>query len=263
MKLDFAFVPFPREIWTESIDLTQAEFRLLGWFCCNLRFGTSQPDIADEQILDGYHSGECGYPPCGLSRNSMKRSRESLMSRGFLLATPKLGGGGRGKSAVWSYSINLSSSDKFTHKPVKDGQYTCPTLTINPSNFDNVIRKIEEPERAELTLSPPSSEVVSKKSKSQDPRHAIFRDKLEKFWAWFNPDLRLSWGPAEAGQLGLFLKKWPELTAEEFRTWLLNYSDSDEVVTTKTPKQFLPVLHEYANSPLNKFHKPKDDHAQA
>jgi len=96
-----------------------------------------------------------------------------------------------------------------------------------------------------------------------DSRHKVFRDKLEKFWSWFNPALTLAWSAGDAGQLGQFLKRWPKLTTEEFRQWLLNYSDSDEIVTTKTPKQFLPTLHEYANGPLNKFHKPKEDHAQA
>ncbi len=273
MKLDFAFVPFPREIWTEGIELTQAEFRLLGWFCCNLKFGIPQPDISDEQIIKGFDSEGIHYPSSGLSKRSLYRARIGLDEKGFLLSKKKIYGGGRGNEAIWSYSLNLANSARFTSKLCQNSTQTLPTCPVNSANLPPY-KGIEEAETTDNTLSVPTSPtdlVLSgdegkfsnhQKKKTSDPRHAILRDKLEKFWGWLNPNLKLAWGPSEAGQLGKFLKDWPELTPEEFRIWLLNYSDSDEVVTTKTPKQFLPHLHEYANSPLNKYHKPKDEHAQ-
>lgn len=140
MKLGFQFVPFPREVWTENIELTQAEFRLLGWFCCNLKLGIPQPDVSDDQILSGFRDDSCTYPAVGLSRNSLHRARAGLMEKQMLIAKRKASGGGRGNEAVWAYSINLSNSDKF-------GAQTLPTLTLNPPNFDDAIRNIESTEK--------------------------------------------------------------------------------------------------------------------
>ncbi len=136
MKIDFSFVPFPREIWTDSIDLTQAEFRLLGWFCCNLKLGFPQPEISDEQILNGFKNGDAIYPPAGLSRNSLRRAREGLVEKELLTITKKSDGGGRGNEAVWIYRLNLANSDKFMAKPSQVGHKTLPTLTLNPPNLD-------------------------------------------------------------------------------------------------------------------------------
>ncbi len=91
-----------------------------------------------------------------------------------------------------------------------------------------------------------------------DPRHAAFRKRLEKFWAWKNPNLpKFSWGAADAKQLSSFLKRWKDLTKEEFDSWLMNYARSDDITPSKTPQQFLPRLHDYASGPRNEFHNPK------
>lgn len=110
----------------------------------------------------------------------------------------------------------------------------------------------------------------SKKKKSAstpDPRHTPFKDKLTKFWLHLNPDFKkYQWDAGDAGQLGSFLKKWPDLTVNEFHSWLVNYRDSEGIVRSKTPKEFLPLIHKYANDPLNEYGRPieeKPKHAQA
>ena len=118
MKLGFQFVPFPREIWTDNIELSQAEFRLLGWLCSHLRLGVSQLKVADHQVLNGFKDEKgFNYPRVGLSKNSLRAARESLVAKKLLVCERVEEGGGRGKLAGWRYSLNLSESDQFSENP--------------------------------------------------------------------------------------------------------------------------------------------------
>lgn len=100
-------------------------------------------------------------------------------------------------------------------------------------------------------------EVPNHQKKTGDPRHVPFKNHLIKFWLHVNPEFtEYRWDAGDAGQLGKFLTKWPGLTLKELHGWLEHYRDSDGVVTTKTPKQFLPALHEYAIQPLDQYRKP-------
>lgn len=150
-------MPFPREIWTENIELSQSEFRLLGWFCSNLRFGVQQFEFTDDNILSGVQKDGKSYPPVGLSRNSMQRARDLLMDKKLLLGG-QVSGGGRGKAAVWAYSLNLSDVEKNdveTSQPLINNLSTPESFNlVNLSKFDNVIRKERTTERAENTSLP-------------------------------------------------------------------------------------------------------------
>jgi hypothetical protein len=152
MKLGFQFVPFPREIWADAIDLSQAEFRLLGWFCCNLRFGVQQFEMTDDNILNGVTQGRHTYPPVGLSRNSMQKARSLLTKKQLLVATQISNGGGRGKAARWSYSLNLSDSDENTEETsqgVTINSSDCEKNTqLNLSDFDNAIKEERKNQRS-------------------------------------------------------------------------------------------------------------------
>lgn len=97
-----------------------------------------------------------------------------------------------------------------------------------------------------------------RRTSAADPRHSPFRQKLEKFWDYMSNVSNLAWNAAEANGLFLFLKKWPDLTLEDFTEWLANYSESDGILDTKTPKEFLPFLHQYSKGPLNEFKRPKE-----
>lgn len=261
MKLGFLFVPFPREIWTDNIELSQSEFRLLGWFCCNLKLGFQQLEFSDDQIINGTSIGGYIYPPVGLSRNSMQKARTELVEKEMLVAKQVAGGGGRGKTAVWSYSLNLSDVEM-------NSPQTSQELTLKLSNFDKnegVISRYRE--STDNTLFPPSSGddvKTTKPKKEQDPRHTPFRKTLEGFWIHLNQDTPApSWSAKDAGQLGSFLKSWPTLDRETFIKWLKNYGSSENFNSALLPYQYLPKLHDYMNGPLNKFRHLEDSHAQA
>ena len=266
MKIDFSFVPFPREIWTENIDLSQVEFRLLGWFCCNIKFGISQPKFADHEILNGCKVDGITYPKSGLSKNSLRRAREALMERGMLTAIKKADGGGRGNTTVWEYSLNLSNSDRFIDKPSQLGPETVPTWTLNPPNLDPVIRNIERTEESELILSPPSEASGNRKSqvkvKVPDPRHQPFKKLLEAIWVHMNPELPpANWDAGDAGQLGRFLTRWKTLDMETFKFWLQGYYESKNTNRAHRPKQFLPRLHDFAYGPRGKYNELEENRA--
>lgn len=98
------------------------------------------------------------------------------------------------------------------------------------------------------------------KSKNVDPRHATFRQKLEKYYKYLNPDMgEYYWTPVDAKNLKLFLDRWPSLTIGKFHEWLDNRWNSDGVVFSETPYQFLSRLNKYADGPLNAFGKPVED----
>ena len=88
-KIGFSFVPFPMEIWTEGIRLTQAEFQLLGYLIyTSIRLGRSDDiRLTDAEIMDGRKKKDGTYwdKGSGISnRITFRRARASLIERGWL-----------------------------------------------------------------------------------------------------------------------------------------------------------------------------------
>lgn len=111
----------------------------------------------------------------------------------------------------------------------------------------------------ELSGEPKTTNRQKKKtSRADDPRHAPFRQELETFWSWKNQGVQMfAWGVADNKQLYELLKRWPKLTLPDFKVWLRNYADSSDITPSKTPKQFLPFIHDYASGPRDKYHHVK------
>lgn len=183
-----------------------------------------------------------------------------------------------GRKNVYRLLNTTSPKNGLFPKPVRSGGSTSPKNghdQSDPSDPNKTHNKTKEQYfsspsvQSENDLVLKSDETASthpkrKQTPPSDLRHTPFREKLEKFWVYLNPDVEsFAWGAGEAGQLAEFLRKWPKLTLKDFHFWLVNYSDSEDITPSKTPKQFLPFLHEYANGPRNEFHRPKDGHAQA
>lgn len=151
MKIGFQFVPFPREIWDNSIDLSKSEFRLLGWFLSGLRLGVEQARYTDDELLFGCE----GRPPLGLARNSMKEARDGLILRGLLEVR-------RLSRTTSSYSVIVSEIDtqKVSESNTRSvnschSEYQSPTLGVSISDSSPYIDlKPETTERAEGGDSP-------------------------------------------------------------------------------------------------------------
>jgi hypothetical protein len=111
-------------------------------------------------------------------------------------------------------------------------------------------KKIEAltPKLVNLELLPPPTDVRS--------RFEQFKEMLVKFYKHINFGKAPVWDAGDAKQLNNLLKARPELTKEEFREWLLNYMDSQNVNFPDRPRKFLPNITSYANGPLDKYGKP-------
>lgn len=96
----------------------------------------------------------------------------------------------------------------------------------------------------------------SKQKKETDPRTAVVRQMLAVFWNDKNSPDELYWEAADAAQLKSFLKRWPKRSVGDIARALGNYGDSEGIVETRTPKEFLPRLHLYFEGPLNRFNHP-------
>lgn len=91
MKIGFHFVPFPRAIWDNGIDLSQNGFRLLGYLLRHLVcFGNEQLHLTDDDLLNGRRKakGDRYDKGCGIkSVNGLKGARNELLELGWIEVT--------------------------------------------------------------------------------------------------------------------------------------------------------------------------------
>lgn len=87
-------------------------------------------------------------------------------------------------------------------------------------------------------------------------RHALFRAELGIYWERHNRH-EMPWVGSEGSQLSSVLSASPKLTAEEFRQWLTNRSNSESVNHAERPSLWLSRVSSYASGPLDTFKNPK------
>lgn len=250
MNLGFVFVPFPREIWDKEIELSQAEFRLLGWFLCNLKFGIAQLEITDTQLLEGFRAERCAYPKVGLSRNSVKIARALLVEKGMLIAEQIQEATGRNHPAVWRYHLNLSDLDSVPPNGVRDGQQHCQTLTTTVSDLDSVPQAQIKEEREVQS----STEKTLPKGKPSDPRHSIFRKIFDEYYQFKN-NAPAPWDAKEAGRLSKWLIANPTITEDQWRIILRN--------RTRSPVSHAKPLSYWIGTAIGWLNGPADDWGKA
>jgi hypothetical protein len=113
----------PVEIWDEAIDLTLAEFRLLGYLIRHqIRFGRGITSITQDELLNGVwglgpdgarHRRDSG---CGLARNTtVRETLESLQKRGWVELHDI---SERANIVRWTVRIVLLDGDDSTQHPV-------------------------------------------------------------------------------------------------------------------------------------------------
>ncbi len=93
------------------------------------------------------------------------------------------------------------------------------------------------------------------RAKSPDPRHSLFRESLEKYWAKKNPNKpAMPWGPADAKQLSLMLEASPSMNLEAFRDLLRNRGKS-EVAHGDPVRRWIGNITKFSQ-PLDRYDKP-------
>lgn len=201
-----------------------------------------------------------------LSERQAQRLLADLETKGFLSRTSRRGR----KTTQYSFPA-LIGQDVLSKSPDKTFGDVRPDISDASIGHSYVTQTVEQVKQQTLSSSPtvpnevfnlnsePPSNGNGNRKKNCDPRHAPFKVKLERFWKYLNPEIDLAWSGSEAGQLAIFLRKWPKLTLEEFHCWLDNYCHSEGIVDTKTPREFLPFLHQYAKESLDQFRKPMQE----
>jgi hypothetical protein len=151
LRIDFRFVPFPQEIWREGLDLTESEFKLLGYLLYHqARFGQSIIALSDDEMLNGRrHNGERVDRGCGIKgRNNLKTARQKLIERGWLdCEQDRMGTKYKIQlcevlEEVSKLDTGVSKSD--TPEGIQNGQSKRPKQTPQTSKSDTPNKEEEE-----------------------------------------------------------------------------------------------------------------------
>ncbi len=88
----------------------------------------------------------------------------------------------------------------------------------------------------------------------KDIRFTLFRDVVASFYRW-KWGMDCPWDGSEARQLKTLLGSSPTLDIQTFRMWLYNYGCSDDITPGERPRSFLPRMHDYSITPLDRFRR--------
>jgi hypothetical protein len=171
-----------------------------------------------------------------------------------------------GRKNIYSL-LEMEATSKKSELVKSDSTTSSKSFTnqLSPLNSNKTYNKTQEQDSILDSQKQESSSEFSLQTESFDnqpkkeTRSQPFREKLIKFWAHLNHSKKLYWTGADGKQLSEFLKRNAEMTIEEFHEVLLNYQDSENVINSKTPHQFLPTLNLYFDGPLNKYSRPIEE----
>lgn len=246
MRIEFRFVPFPQEIWKDGIDLTEAEFKLLGYLLYHqVRFGQTIIGLTDDEMLNGTKfRGSRIDAGCGVKgRNNFKAARDKLIEREWIEYEPGQG-----------YRVLLGDDAKEVSETDTDFQNNQQELnkhTLISSETDTPNKEVKKV--IEVIDKNPSGRSAPGKV---DPRFTQFVEALDSYWKFKNPDLRFSLGKAGGAELNRFLSNHPAMTIEQFRT-CLNHRARSDMVHTQDVFRWIGRTQEFFNGPLDQYWKPK------
>lgn len=87
-------------------------------------------------------------------------------------------------------------------------------------------------------------------------RFTQFREKIFACYAYLNDSKKPQWDASDAKCLEKFLKANAELTVDEFRNWLYNFIESENINPAWRPRRLISNIAEYRNGPLNEYGRP-------
>ena len=85
-------------------------------------------------------------------------------------------------------------------------------------------------------------------------RHAEFKAITQEYWDAKNPEIQMPWDGREGKHLEMFLRAAPEITAAQFRGFLLNRFKSD-VNHGERASMWIQWVTNYAAGPMDRFGK--------
>jgi uncharacterized protein YdaU (DUF1376 family) len=126
---------------------------------------------------------------------------------------------------------------------------TCPSPSPSQSPLPKQQKQKQKPPKDK-----PSGTIKSDLIAS---RHAEFKQAIADFWEWRNPDVEMQWDGMEGKALALYLSSAPKTTVQQFKRFLKNRGDSDNVSQTERPGAWVRSIGKFAGGPLDQYGKPK------
>lgn len=193
-----------------------------------------------------------------LSRHEQDAARAELRGLGFIEERRV------GIPAQMSFRLNFTliiEAMRRQSRLPKSGNLACRNSANSVAENRQDIRKekprVEPEEAKELSLTSSEPTKPPKKKKEVDPRHAPFREVIFRCYRYMNQGNDPSWGPGDAKQLSALLTETPRLTEQQFKRWLKNYSESDDITKSSRPSVFLPRISNYGSGPRDEWHRVK------
>lgn len=181
-SIGFNFVALPQAIWDDAIELTLAEFRLIGYLARHYhRFENRRIDLTQDEILNGAKrkSGERYDKGCGISSGeSLRNAREKLVDRGWIRVHKV----GTEKKYEITYEFLLGKDELLDEMsqvgelPVTGSLPTHTQVVVLPADGSQTDLSNKEVEEALLEV------------EEEKPNHAVseFLKKVDDLvlWAW-------------------------------------------------------------------------------
>lgn len=173
-KLDFAFIPFPEDTVEADPPLLQCEWQLLGYLLKQIRFGEALQPLADDELLNGIIeviNGESARIDrgCGLSRNGLKKARESLVERGWLLVSNMSTDPSRPR---WMYRLLLKRRAVTSRQQVSQRD--------SGANGQELSQQVTEPSQFDSAVSQSDSAVSQRDTCNKEDRKYLEKNHIEK-----------------------------------------------------------------------------------
>jgi hypothetical protein len=240
MRIAFLFVPFPQEIWRDNIDLTEAEFKLLGYLLYHqAKFGKDIIALSDGECLEGKlsPSGERLDHGCGVKgRNNFKAARDKLIGRQWVEFIK-----GTGYKVLLDESSETDTPLSESDTPNRPNQTPLASETDTPNKEVENLLDIKPSQR---TKRPPV-----------DARYGPFLEAISKYWKFKNPNDPFEFSRKDGRALKQFLVDHREITLEQFRACLNNRAKSEGIVHTQDVYRWISRIKEFLAGPLDRFGK--------
>jgi len=210
-------------------------------------------DFANEADGGGVHpSNEYLQWLLNVSHSTIQRQMVKLKEMKILVAVENAAGG-RSKIPIYRLDVNALPKRK-TWQELKGR-----ILTFDDGKgfiLESKGVQTPEPNKEDPLVDPLVSSTPSKLNKRNgvDPRHKPFQDLIFRCYRHMNHS-DPPWDGSEAKQLALLLKAAPQLTEEEFRHWLWNYSQSKDITPSARPRIFLPGISNYGSGPRDVYRR--------
>lgn len=194
-----------------------------------------------------------------ISIPTVRKSIKALLDAGLI----EFRRDGAGCMAKTIYTVlPVKKTQKVTNKLIGNVENHSPDLPIEYYPTFPLIPPDVSTNKTQLTrLSnnpPPSAENLVLLPSSNDERTPFIQCKemLLKCCKYLVPEVEPTWDVSDSATLSKFLHSNIKPTVEQFREWLWNYADSQNINPAARPRKIISTLTSYRSGPLNEYGRP-------